>query len=67
MEREIKKVGDKFEVKEIGTAVLDVKGLEDFRARLLGQKKNLKDRLVELDKEIADVNVALGKAPEDQK
>lgn len=66
MDREIKKVGDKFEVKEIGTAVLSKEELENFRGRLLGQKKNLKDRLAELDKEIAGVNTALGRPAGDE-
>lgn len=66
MERDIKKVGDKFEVKEVTTAVLEHKDLENFRARLLGQKKSIKDRLVEIDKEIAGVNTALGRQPGDE-
>jgi len=65
MDREIKKVGDKFEVKEIGLAVLTKEDLENFRQRLLAQKKQMKDRLVELDKEIATVNTSLGRAAGD--
>lgn len=66
MDRKIKKVGDKFEIVETGTASLSEEDLKGFRMKLIMQKKGIVARLKELDDEIAGVNEALGLAKGDE-
>lgn len=66
MDRKIDKVGDKFEVTEVGKATLSLEDMKAFRIKLITQKKGLEARLKELNGEIAGVNTALGRPPGDE-